>query len=101
MPQAFLMKMPKYLTACLFLSILNFPLKVNIFSGKYLFLEEISVFRDSAEKRTQQVVVLMANSFFLQNKIICSAVHFFWVWVLFCLQFPPAGFFTGLEDSYV
>jgi len=58
------------------------------------------VFRDSTEKRTQQVVVLMAY-FFLQKKRICSAVHSFWVWNFFCLQFPPAGFCTVLEDSYV
>lgn len=101
MPQPFLMKVPKYLTACLFLSIFNFPLKVNIFSCKYLFLEETSVFGDSAEKRTQQVVVPMANSFFLQNKSICSAEHSFWVWVFFCLKFPPAGFCIVVEDCYV
>lgn len=58
-------------------------------------MEETSVFRDFAKKVTQQVVVLMANSLFLQNKSICSAVHSFWVWVFFCLQFPPAGFCTA------
>lgn len=84
------MKMSKYLMACFFLSIFYFLLKVNIFSGKYIFIEETSVFRDFAETATQQVVVLMANALFLQNKSICClCIHFGY---FFCLQLPPAGF---------
>lgn len=64
--------------------------------AKDFFLEETSVFKDSAEKRAQQSGGSGVKFFFLRDKSICSSVCSFWF--LFFFFFP---FFHFLMQNFI